>query len=136
MIAVALSIAAVAAGPPHAHRDPAALCRAVTCKRRVARKAAQRHWRRVVRAYGPGRLHARVACESASAGGYRLSTTGNGFWFAHQFTPATWHAAGGRISVRLHRPVGVWTVQPTPLEQDYRAVVADAQQGDPWPNCP
>lgn len=136
MIAVALSIAAIVAGPPPTHVDPAAHCWRVTCKRRVARRAVRRHWRHAVRAYGPWRLRARVGCESASAGGYRLSTTGNGFWFAHQFTPQTWHAAGGRISVRLRRPVGAWTTQPTRLEQDYRAVVADAQQGDPWPNCP
>jgi hypothetical protein len=122
---------------PH-HRTPAELCWRITCKRRVAKKAIVQHWHARVQAYGPGLLQARVACESLSSGGYNLSTTGNGFWFAHQFTPPTWHAAGGRLAYGSSgRPVGVWSPQPSRLEQDFRAVVADEQSpGDPWPNCP
>lgn len=103
--------------------------------KRVTKRVVTRKWRRVVRGYGLGLLRARMACESGSSGGYRLATTGNGYWFAHQFDTGAWTGAGGRM--RGGRPVGVWTRQPTRVEQDYRAAVWDARHGgDPWPNCP
>jgi hypothetical protein len=76
-----------------------------------------------------------MRCESGSVGGYRLSTTGNGYWFAYQFNVAAWVGSGGRF--RGGRPVGRWSTQPGRLEQSYRAVVWDRKSaGDPWPNCP
>lgn len=75
-----------------------------------------------------------MRCESGSHGGYSLSTTGNSYWFAFQFNTTAWTGAGGRM--RGGRPVGVWTMHPTRLEQDFRAVVWDGRHGgDPWPNC-
>ncbi len=109
-------------------------CHSMSCKVRVEKRAAHAKWRPIVRAYGIGLLRARMHCESGNHGGYGLATTGNSFWFAHQFTISSWVAAGGRI--RLGRPAGVWTMQPERLEQDVRAVRLDAIQGDPWPSCP
>ncbi len=98
-------------------------------------RAAPAKWRTVVHAYGVERLRARMRCESGGHGGYSLATTGNGFWFSMQFEPRAWTGAGGRM--RGGRPVGVWTRQPSMLEQDYRAVVWERiHGGDPWPNCP
>lgn len=98
-------------------------------------KAAHAKWTKVVRAYGVGLLRARMRCESGHHGGYRLATTGNGYWFAHQFDVQAWTGAGGRM--RRGRPAGVWTRQPSRLEQDYRAAVWDRKHGgDAWPNCP
>lgn len=112
-----------------------ASCRRMSCRRRVARSEVRERWRAAVRAYGIGLLRARMQCESGGDGGYRLSTNGNGFWFAHQFEPGAWYGAGGRR--RRGRPAGAWTLHPSRLEQDYRAVVWDARHGgDPWPNCP
>lgn len=98
-------------------------------------KTAHAKWRAAVARYGVGVLRARMRCESGNHGGYRLSTTGNGYWFAHQFNMQAWTGAGGRA--RGGRPVGVWTLQPSRLEQDYRAARwAQLHGGDPWPNCP
>lgn len=105
------------------------------CDVRVQKRVAHEKWSKAVRAYGVGTLRARMRCESGSHGGYNLATTGNGFWFAHQFEARAWYGAGGRS--RGGRPVGVWTQQPSRLEQDYRAVVWDRKHGgDPWPSCP
>ena len=105
------------------------------CDVRVQKRVAHEKWRATVRAYGPARLEARMRCESGGHGGYALGTTGNGFWFAHQFEPRAWVGAGGRM--RAGRPVGVWTLQPSRLEQDNRAVVWERKHGgDPWPRCP
>jgi hypothetical protein len=130
-----------AAAPQQIPRPPARQaparhgCRSHECRRRVTQKVVRRHWRAVVHRYGPGRLRSRMACESGHDGGYRLDTTGNGFWYAHQFEPRAWAGAGGRF--RHGRPVGVWTRHPSRLEQDFRAARWDAiHGGDPWPNCP
>lgn len=105
------------------------------CVHRVTVRTTRAKWRAAVNAYGRGLLAARRACESGGDGGYRLDTTGNGYWFAYQHNPQAWAGAGGRI--RGGRPVGVWTRHPSPLEQDYRAVVWDHRHaGDAWPNCP
>lgn len=110
-------------------------CTTHACDIRVNKRAAHAKWHAAVRAYGRWRLLARMRCESASSGGYHLSTTGNQYWFAFQFNVGAWVGAGGRL--RHGRPVGVWTLQPTALEQDYRAVRWDAiHGGDAWPNCP
>lgn len=116
--------------PPIEH-----LALADRCDQRCHRRASRRFMRRTVRAYGIPLLRARVACESADVGGYRLQTTGNGYWFAHQFNVTAWRAAGGHVTGGV--PVGKWTTHPGRLEQDYRAVVLDRiSLGDPWPNCP
>ncbi len=110
-------------------------CHSAACSERVEKRAAHAKWRAAVRAYGVGLLRARMRCESASYGGYALSTNGNGYWFGHQFDVAAWTGAGGRM--RRGRPAGVWSMQPSRLEQDARAVRWDAiHGGDPWPNCP
>lgn len=104
------------------------------CQERVNKREAHEKWRAVVRAYGVARLRARMRCEAGNHGGYRHITNGL-FWFGHQFEARAWAGAGGRF--RKGRPVGVWTMQPEPLEQDYRAVRWDrVHSGDPWPNCP
>lgn len=129
--ALALATAAVVLPAPAQADDG---CQSKTCTKRVERKAAKKKWRRAVRAYGTGLLHARMVCESGNHGGYSLSTTGNSYWFAHQFDIGAWVGAGGRV--RHGRPVGVWTTQPSKLEQDYRAVRWDhIHGGDAWPNC-
>ncbi len=110
-------------------------CHSRACAERVEKRAAHAKWRPTVRAYGVGLLRARMRCESGSHGGYSLATNGNTYWFAHQFDIAAWTGAGGRM--RRGRPAGVWEMQPSRLEQDYRAARWDAiHGGDPWPNCP
>jgi hypothetical protein len=130
---LAAAAVAVALPVPSAQADDG--CSSTRCAERVARKAAKKKWRHAVRAYGTGLLHARMTCESGSDGGYQLATTGNGYWFSMQFNVGAWTGAGGRV--RHGRPVGVWTRQPSKLEQQARAVYWDrAHGGDPWPNCP
>ena len=128
-MALALSVLALVAGPHH-HDG----CLTHRCERRMDRKAhrrTRRHWRREAHPYR-GWLSKVRACESG--GRYSLSTTGNGFWFAYQHTPSSWVMAGGRL--RRGRPAGVRTMQPTALEQDYRAVMTLHQQGrGAWPVC-
>lgn len=105
------------------------------CRQRVQRKQIRKHWSHVVNNYGRGLLRARMHCESGNDGGYSLDTTGNSYWFAHQFDVQAWTGAGGRM--RRGRPAGVWSMQPSRLEQDFRAARWDAiHGGDPWPNCP
>jgi hypothetical protein len=134
---VSALVAALAAlhlpGAPEVPRP--APCRSEACVRRVSARLTRRRWRRAVTEYGRGLLNARGACESDTSGGYRLASTGNGYWFRYQFDVAAWVGSGGRT--RFGRPVGAWSVQPSPLEQDYRAVRWDAvHAGDAWPNCP
>jgi hypothetical protein len=111
-------------------------CNTRACDHRMTRKAhakTVRRWRRATAPY-QGWLASTRACESGSSGGYRLATTGNGFWFAYQHTPRSWYAAGGRS--RNGRPAGVRSLQPEPAEQDFRAVVTLRQQGAAaWPIC-
>ena len=110
-------------------------CDTKACKERVSKRTVERKWRRAVAGYGPGLLAARMRCESGSHGGYRLSTTGNGYWFSMQWDLVAWLGSGGRM--RHGRPVGVWSRQPSKLEQQYRAVVWDHRHGgDAWPRCP
>lgn len=110
-------------------------CNTRACEVRVERRRVRRRWRIKVRAYGEGLLAARRECETGSHGTYSLSTTGNGYWFAYQFDTDAWKGAGGKM--KAGRPVGAWTVHPSPLEQDYRAARWDGiHGGDPWPNCP
>jgi hypothetical protein len=131
----ALVVAAALFLPGQPVKAPRPPCWRRVCRERVERRTARHRWRRAVVRYGRGLLHARMTCESGHDGGYRLATTGNGYWFAHQFNVGAWTGAGGRV--RFGRPVGVWTVQPERLEQDYRAARWDAlSAGDPWPNCP
>lgn len=127
-LAAALAVAPAAAKAP----EP---CHTKRCEVRVNVRMAHERWRDTVRRYGRGLLAARMWCESGHDGGYRLTTTGNGYWFAHQFNVGAWTGAGGRV--RFGHPVGVWSIKPTRLEQDYRAARWDAlSAGDPWPNCP
>lgn len=117
------------------HRARAGHCKTQRCEhsmRRRHRAEVERNWRKVARPYR-GWLASTRACES-SPWLYDLSTTGNGFWFAYQHTPSSWGRAGGHF--RRGRPAGVWTMQPTPAEQDFRAVVTLKQQGrGAWPVC-
>lgn len=130
-----LAVVLAAALPGGGEAPRAVGCQTKACHRRVSKKRTQRKWRRVVRSYGVGRLRARMECESGSHGGYSLYTTGNSFYFAHQFEWRAWTGAGGRV--RGGRLVGVWTRHPSRLEQDYRAVVWEGiHGGDPWPLCP
>jgi len=123
--------AVLAAAPAQADTG----CNTRSCEVRVPMHAAHEKWRPVVARYGIGLLRARMRCESGNHGGYRLTTTGNGYWFSMQFNVAAWAGAGGRV--RHGRPAGVWTMQPSRLEQDVRAVYWDRRHGgDPWPNCP
>ena len=127
LAAFALAMAAIAsARAPDCDR---------ACDVRVQKRVAHEKWRATVRAYGPARLEARMRCESGGHGGYSLYTTGNSFYFAHQYEPRAWYGAGGRQRGGL--PVGVWSKQPSRLEQDYRAVIWERKHGgDPWPHCP
>lgn len=105
------------------------------CRERVTKRQVREKWRHTAERYGLGLLRARMRCESGGDGGYSLATTTGLYWFAHQFDRWAWAGAGGRI--RHGRPVGVWSLQPSRLEQDYRAARWDAVHGgDPWPNCP
>ncbi len=101
----------------------------------IVRKGVKERWRKAIAGH-EGWLASTRRCESGAHGGYALSSTGNGFWFAYQFTPTTWaKVAGGRRSP-AGRPVGAWSTHPTNLEQDYRAVrVLRAQGRAAWPNC-
>lgn len=125
-IAVALAVVA----PGHHHND----CKTHACKVRVGRKLTLRKWRRAVAPHR-GWLDRTGNCESASAGGYRLTTTGNGFWFRYQFTIRTWRSVGGHV--RRGVPVGLdGERHPRHLEQDYRAIRVLASQGvGAWPVC-
>lgn len=136
ILAAAVLLTLAGAEPAGARADTSSATATRTCSGACAhRRHVRAKWRRAVNAYGVGLLRARMNCESGSSGGYRLDTTGNGYWFAHQFDVAAWTGAGGRF--RGGRPVGVWRRHPGRLEQDYRAVVWDARHGgDPWPNCP
>lgn len=128
---VALGVALTAA-PAHAYAPG---CNSHACEIRVQVRTAHEKWRSVVNTYPAGVLNARMRCESGGDGGYRLSTTGNGFWFSAQFEPRAWYGAGGRK--RNGRPAGVWTMQPSILEQQYRTIIWERiHGGDPWPNCP
>jgi hypothetical protein len=110
-------------------------CQTHACNRRVAKRIIKRRWRILVHRYGEGLLNARMQCESGNDGGYKLSTTGNSYWFAHQMNIGAWIGAGGRI--RHGRPVGVWSIQPTKLEQNIRTIRWERiHGGDAWPNCP
>lgn len=105
------------------------------CRERVMKREVRQKWRDAVADYGPDLLTARMRCESGSSGGYNLATTGNGYWFSMQWDIAAWRGSGGRM--RNGRPVGVWSRQPSKLEQRFRAVVWDRRHGgDPWPSCP
>lgn len=131
-VSALVPVALAAALAPVAPHDG---CNSMRCVERVNVRIAHEHWRAVVGRYGLGLLRARVRCESGSHGGYRLATTGNGYWFGPQFNVGAWTGAGGRV--RFGRPVGVWSTQPETLEQDYRAARWDAlHPGDAWPNCP
>lgn len=110
-------------------------CYAKPCVQRERRRV--RHvsrWRRVARPYR-GWLRATSLCESGSAGWYGLQTTGNGFWFAFQFTPQTWRSVGGRF--RRGVPAGRWgEFVPIRAEQKFRAVkVLRSQGAGAWPRC-
>lgn len=136
VLAVAAVAVALPVQPAQAMTDPSAVpaCDG-PCAKRVQKREARQRWRRAVRDYGTGLLHARMLCESGSSGGYALATTGNSYWFSMQFNVGAWVGAGGRV--RGGRPVGVWSTQPTALEQQARAVFWDRKHpGDPWPNCP
>ena len=110
-------------------------CNTDACERRVLIKSTHAKWRAVVADYGFDTLRARERCEAGGHGGWRLVTTGNGFYLGHQFEPRAWAGAGGRL--RAGVPVGRWGGHPSRLEQDYRAVVWEGRHGgDPWPNCP
>jgi hypothetical protein len=132
MTALLVSLALLTAEPAHAYPG----CRTRACIVRVDRRQHRRtvaRWKRTARPYASW-LRSTRTCESASAGGYGLSTTGNGFWFAYQHTAQSWYAAGGRQ--RAGRPVGVRSTQPTPAEQDFRAIITLRQQGrGAWPVC-
>lgn len=133
-IALALAAGILTMPAPAEARDHVPGCNTNACDERVTKRAVHAGWRAAVRAYGVGLLRARMRCESGSHGGYALTTTGNGYWFAHQFDVRAWVGAGGRY---LGRPVGRWSTHPSRLEQDFRAVVWDRRHGgDPWPLCP
>lgn len=136
--AAALAVAGLA--PP---TSGAVACDTVTCaigwheqqQRKWHQHLIRARWGAAVREYGPALLDARAQCESGHHGKYRLSTTGNGYWFAFQFDVAAWTGAGG--AYRRGRPAGKWSLQPGRLEQRYRAVRWDGiHGGDAWPNCP
>lgn len=128
---LAMMVASFAVAAPGAQADE---CRRA-CEMRVQCREMHAKWRRDVRRYGIARLDARMRCESGSHGGYELTTTGNSYWFSMQWNAAAWVGSGGRM--RHGRPVGVWTTQPSRLEQQVRAVYWDrVHGGDPWPSCP
>jgi hypothetical protein len=133
MTAMLVTLTLFAAGGP-AVTYPG--CHTEECAVRVQRRtraSTTRRWKRIVRPYSAW-LRSTRNCESGSAGGYSLSTTGNGFWFAYQHTASSWYAAGGRE--RSGRPAGARGLQPEPLEQDFRAVLTLRQQGrGAWPIC-
>lgn len=131
--------AAPAADDCQTHACAARVCDSHTCKARVGRKARIAAWRAFVRPYRAW-LNSTGTCESGNAGGYRLRTTGNGFWFRYQFTPGTWRSAGGfliRYGPHRGEPMGMHgEMVPKPLEQDVRAVRALHAQGrGAWPVC-
>lgn len=124
------SLAVVAPGKHHHHHG----CKTNACERRVGRKHTLRRWRRDVAPFR-GWLDSTGGCESDSAGGYRLTTTGNGFWFRYQFTIGSWASVGGRVVGGV--PVGIdGERHPMALEQDERAVRVLRSQGrGAWPVC-
>lgn len=129
VVAVALASLAFV---PAAAAAPGDRCSTSQCSAAV-RSAVRAAWR------AEALPHARwiastIRCESGGHGLYRLHTTGNGFWFAGQFTPSTWASVGGRL--RAGRPVGVWSTLPDRAEQDARMVRVLRSQGRrAWPRC-
>jgi hypothetical protein len=119
----------------HHHACRVRTCTSRACKQRVGARQRIRAWRAMVRPYR-GWLDSTGGCEADSSGGYRLRTTGNGFWFRYQFTSHTWASVGGIVDRRVG-PVGMHgELHPAPLEQDVRAVRALHQQGrGAWPVC-
>lgn len=116
-----------AAGVPWCHKT-------LRCVRRAYKRHPKFRWK----AYAApllSTLEAIVACESLSSGGYKLRTTGNGFYFAHQFDPQTWASVGGRIIE--HEPYGYRGERvPSKIEQNYRAALLYRRRGaQPWPVC-
>lgn len=112
-------------------------CNTWKCVNRVNHKRKNRLVKMWTRAAAPyaGWLRSTSLCESGSSGWYRLRTTGNGFWFALQFTIQTWASVGGRVIRGL--PYGYWgEAVPSRAEQNYRAVLALREQGaGAWPIC-
>jgi hypothetical protein len=120
MAALALTMLALAV-PLEAPDEftPAPLELRSICDRTCRRRARMR---RVVRPYA-GWLARVRACESG--GDYRAAT-GNGYYGAYQFLPATWFSVGGRVMPH----------QATRLAQDYRAVLLLRRSGaGQWPVC-
>lgn len=91
-------------------------------------------WDRTAAPYA-GWLRSMTLCESGGHGWYRLRSTGNGFYFAAQFTPRTWASVGGRTVGGV--PYGYrGGAVPTHAEVNYRAVrVRWAQGTGAWPRC-
>lgn len=69
-----------------------------------------------------------VACEAS--GNWGLVTTGNGYWFAMQFTSSTWLAYGG---TQAELDAGV-APSPARLIEVAERVLAGQGPGA-WPNC-
>lgn len=130
--ALLVALALGACAPPPALAAPGDGCRTDGCKHEI-RKAIHAQWRERVQPHRAWLDRVRP-CESGSRG-YELTTTGNGFWFAYQFTPTTWRkVAAGRVVRGI--PAGTWSKRPGPLEQDYRAVLVLERQGvGAWPVC-
>lgn len=129
-LAVACLLAAMAPATASARR----VCRTNSCEHRVAHRITMKKWKSATRPY-LGWLRSTRQCESGSSGLYDLRTTGNGFWFAYQHTAWSWGRAGGLIMGGV--PYGAHgRLHPSPLEQDYRAVITLRQQGrGAWPVC-
>lgn len=112
-------------------------CNTWKCVKRVTHKRKARLVKKWIRtaASSAGWLKSTSWCESGSSGWYRLRTTGNGFWFALQFTVRTWASVGGRVIGGV--PYGYWgEAVPSKAEQNYRAVLVLRAQGTgAWPVC-
>jgi Transglycosylase-like domain len=92
-------------------------------KRAVAAAEAGQAGAATAAGNAPAHLQAIAACES---GGNYSTNTGNGFYWAYQFTQSTWESVGG-----TGNPAAA-----SPAEQDKRAAMLYAQQGSsPWPVC-